>query len=233
MRRVAASAVVGALVASSAQAVTISPVVLELTPAQRVVAVTVSNESDTPLTLQAETLEWTQANGEDRTEASDDLLVVPPLAEIRPGGSQIFRVTLRRPASAIAERAYRLVLDDVSEIKRETKEIGVNFNFSHRLPVFVTGTGKIGAKPRLGICPAPAPPGCVRLDNGGDRFVQVKRLTVAGSNWRKDMDISTRVLSGAWKQLTFDSPANYVGELTVNLETTAGPLSIELPVRRR
>jgi len=231
--RVVALATIGVLVASSAQAVTISPVTLELTPAHRVVAVTVSNDSDTPLTLQAETLEWTQPNGEDRTEASDALLVVPPLAEIRPGGSQIFRVTLRRPASAIAERAYRLVLDDVSEIKRETSEVGVNFNFSHRLPVFVAGTGKIGAKPRLAMCPAPAPTGCVRLDNEGDRFVQVKRLTVEGSNWRKDMDISTRVLSGAWKQWTFDPPANYAGALIVNVETTAGPLSIELPVRPR
>lgn len=233
MRQVVALTAVGALVASSAQAVTISPVMLELTPARRVVAVTVSNDSDSPLTLQAETLEWTQPNGEDRTEANDDLLVVPPLAEIRPGGSQIFRVTLRRPASAIAERAYRLVLDDVSGIKRETKEVGVNISFSHRLPVFVAGTGRIGANPRLGKCSVPAPPGCVRLDNEGDRFVQVKRLSVEGSKWRRDVDINTRVLSGAWKQWTFDSPANYAGALTVNVETTAGPLSIELPARPR
>ena len=233
MRRLLAAAAIGTLAVGSAQAVTISPVLLELNPNHRVVAVTVSNESDTPLTLQAETLEWTQPNGEDRTEANDDLLVVPPFAEIRPGESQIFRVTLRRPALTAGERAYRLVLDDVSEIKKETKGVGVTFSFSHRLPVFVAGSGKIGPKPRLGMCPPSAPSGCVRLENEGDRFVQVKHLTVAGRDWRKEIDTSTRVLAGAWKQWTFDWPANHAGPLTVNAETSAGPQSIELPPRRR
>lgn len=233
MRRLAAAAAIGALVVSSAQAVTISPVMLELKPDHRVVAVTVSNESDSLLTLQAETLEWTQPNGKDLNEESDDLLVVPPFAEIRPGDSQIFRVTLRRPALAVAERAYRLVLDDVSEIKRETKGVGVTFSFSHRLPVFVAGTGKIGPKPRLGMCPPSEPSGCVRLGNEGDRFVQVKHLTVEGRDWHKEVDTGTRVLAGAWKQWTFVWPANHAGPLTMNAETSAGPLSIELPAQRR
>jgi hypothetical protein len=41
------------------------------------------------------------------------------------------------------------------------------------------------------------------------------------------------VLAGAWKRWTFDWPANYAGPLTVNAETSAGPLSIELPAERR
>lgn len=228
LRRLA-MVVIGLFVANSAQAVTISPVMVELTPAHRVVAVTVSNESDLPLTLQTETLAWTQLNGEDLNEENDDLLVVPALAEIKPGGSQVFRVTLRKPASAVTERAYRLVLDDVSAIRKETKGVGVTFSFSHRLPVFVAGTGKIGPKPHLGICPAPASSGCVRLDNEGDRYYQVKRLTVQGRNWQKEIDAGTRVLAGSWKQWTFAWPANHTGPLTVNAETSAGPVSLELP----
>jgi fimbrial chaperone protein len=233
MRWFVAAVAVGVFVVSSAHAVTISPVKIELTPTHRVEAITVTNDSDSAMTLQAETLEWTQPNGEDREKETDDLLVVPPLAEIKPGNSQIFRVKLRRPALAIAEHAYRLVLDDVSEIKRETEGVGVTFNFSHRLPVFVVGTGKIGPKPRLGACASPAPSGCVRLDNEGDRFVQVNRLTVEGGTWHKEMVLGNRVLAGAWKQWTFDWPANYAGSLTVNAETSAGPLSIELPAERR
>jgi fimbrial chaperone protein len=228
LRRLAIIAV-GILVASGAQAVTISPVMIELTPARRVAAVTVSNESDLPLILQTEALAWTQPKGEDLNEETEDLLVVPPIAEIKPGGSQIFRVTLRRPAPAAAERAYRLVLDDVSEIKKETEGVGVTFSFSHRLPVFVAGTGKIGPKPRLGVCSPAASSGCVRLDNEGDRFFQVRRLTVEGGDWHKEMGAGTRVLAGAWKQWTFAWPTKHAGPLTVNAETSAGPLTIELP----
>jgi fimbrial chaperone protein len=228
LRRLAIIAV-GLLVANGAQAVTISPVMVELTPAHRVAAITVSNDSDLPLILQTETLAWTQPNGEDLNEETEDLLVVPPIAEIKPGGSQIFRVTLRRPTSAAAERAYRLVLDDVSEIKKETEEIGVTFSFSHRLPVFVAGTGKIGPKPRLGACSPAAASGCVRLDNEGDRFFQVRRLTVEGGDWRKELGGGTRVLAGGWRQWTFAWPTKYAGPLTVNAETSAGPLTIKLP----
>lgn len=232
LKRWLVAAAVGVLVSSNAQAVTISPVIVNLTPTHRVVAVTVSNDSDSPLTLQAETFKWTQINGEEREEESHDLLVVPPLAEIKPGDSQIFRITLRRPALAVAERAYRLVLDDVGEINRESKGITITFNFSHRLPVFVAGAGKIGPKPRLGMCPTPSQPSCVRIDNEGDRFVQVKRLTIDGRNWHKEMVLGNRVLAGSWKQWTFDWPANYSGPMTVNAETSAGPLSIELPAPR-
>lgn len=224
--------VVGILVASGAQATIISPVTVELTLAHRVVAVTVSNDSDKPMTLQTDILAWTQPGGEDRNEASDDLLVAPSIAEIKPGDSQIFRVTLRRPTLAVAERAYRLVLDDVN-IQKKTDGTGVTFLFSHRLPVFVAGTGKIGPKPHLRLCPAPAQAGCVRLENEGDRFIQIMNLTVKGHNWSKDLDAGTRVLAGSWKQWTFSLPASASEPLTVYVETSAGVLSIKLPTSSR
>jgi hypothetical protein len=69
----------------------------------------------------------------------------------------------------------------------------------------------------------------VRLDNEGDRYFQVRRLTVEGGDWHEEMGAGTRVLAGAWKQWTFAWPTNHAGPLTVNAETSAGPLTIELP----
>lgn len=232
VRRLVVAITVGVLFAGSVQAVTISPVVIKLTPAQRIVAVTVSNESDQPLTLQVETLAWTQHNGEDREIESDDLLVVPPLAEIPPGASQLFRVTLRRPTLAPVERAYRLVLEDVGEITRQFDGVGVNLVFAHRLPVFVAGSGKHGAKPQLGSCSEMAPAGCVRIDNLGDRFVQIKKITVTGRDWSKELGAGHRVLANSWKEWNFDWPPGQTWPLTVHAETTSGPLTIELPAGR-
>jgi fimbrial chaperone protein len=220
---------VGSLLTSAALAVTISPVKVELSRAHPVVAITVINDTDLPLTLQNEVLAWTQVNGEDHLEESTDLLVAPAIAVIEPRGTQIFRVTLRRPTVAVAERAYRLVLDDVSAIARQSEVGGVNFVFSHRLPVFVAGTGKVGPKPHLGKCPNYAEPGCVRLENDGDQYVQVLSLIVNGRNWHEDLGAVNRILAGAWMQWSFASPPVSAGRLTVTAETSAGRLSFELP----
>lgn len=219
----------GCLLTTAALAVTISPVKVELSGAHPVVTITVTNDADLPLTFQNQVLAWTQVNGEDHLEESTDLLVAPAIAEIEPRGTQIFRVTQRRPTVDVAERAYRLVLDDISATERQSEVNGVNFVFSHRLPVFVAGTGKIGPKPHLGMCPNSPEPGCVRLENDGDQYVQVRSLIVNGRNWQEDLGAGNRILAGAWKQWTFASPPVSAGRLTITAETSAGRVTIELP----
>jgi fimbrial chaperone protein len=212
----------------------IEPVLVELSQARRIASVTISNSSNRSQTFQTELLSWQQLDGNNHYEKTDRLQVVPPIAEIPPGASQIFRVALRGKLLAVNEETYRLIFEDITEsTEKQTSESVVNLRFRYDLPVFVAGSGKAGPKPRLGACASPAPSGCVRLDNEGDRFVQVNRLTVEGGTWHKEMVLGNRVLAGAWKQWTFDWPANYAGSLTVNAETSAGPLSIELPAERR
>jgi fimbrial chaperone protein len=215
-------------------AMSITPVLVELSPVRRVASVKISNSSDKSQTFQTELLSWRQLDGNNLYEKTDKLQVVPPIAEIPPGASQIFRVALRSKLPTGNEETYRLIFEDISEnTETQTTQSVVNLRFRYDLPVFVTGSGKVGLKPRLGACATPGPSGCVRLDNEGDRFVLVKRLTVEGGTWRKEVDTGFRVLAGAWKQWTFDRPANYAGSLTVNAETSAGLLTIELPARLR
>jgi P pilus assembly chaperone PapD len=220
---------VGGLLTSAAVAVTITPVKVELSSANPVVTITVTNDADLPLTLQQQVLAWTQVNGEVHLEESTDLLVAPAIAKIEPRGTQIFRVTQRRPTVAVTERAYRLVLDDVSAIERQSEVNGVNVVFSHRLPVFVAGTGKIGPKLHLGKCPNSAEPDCVRLENDGDQYVQVRTLIVNGRNWQQDLGAGNRILAGAWMQWTFAPPPVSAGRLTITAVTSAGRMSFKLP----
>ena len=213
----------------AAAATTITPVKVELSRAQPVVTITVTNDADLPLIFQSQVLAWTQVNGEDLLEESSDLLVAPAIVEIAPRGTQVFRITQRRPVAAAMERAYRLVLDDISGTKHQNEVDGVNFVFSHRLPVFVAGTGKNRPKPKLRTCPNTPDVGCVRLENEGDRHVQVQSLVVNGRNWQKNLGAGHRVLAGAWMQWTFPSPPLSAGRLTVIAETSAGRVSFELP----
>ena len=98
-----------------AEAIVISPVLIELTPRQRVVSVQLLNDTTETMTFQAETLKWRQVDDKDFFDETQDLLVAPPIAVIGAGAKQIFRITLRSPVSNDGERAYRLFLEDVTE----------------------------------------------------------------------------------------------------------------------
>ena len=115
---VALAAVISALALSSwskAQALTISPVLVELSPDRRITSITLSNPADHPVSFQTQILAWSQLEGSDVYADSDELIVVPPIAVIKAGESQVFRVTFRA-APDPQERAYRLIFEDVTDL---------------------------------------------------------------------------------------------------------------------
>jgi fimbrial chaperone protein len=216
----------GTALAGSVQAITISPVLIELSPAQRVVSVTISNPSDQAMSFQAETLAWSQPDGTNHYEPTDDLLVAPPIAEIPPQASQIFRVTLRQPLSGTVEQAYRLVLEDVSEELAPQPGV-VAIRFKHNLPVYVTPPGEAKAASRWSRCAAAAGKGCVRLDNDGNRHLRVSELTVAGQGWQQKIP-GGAVLAGAWKQWSFDLASGRSQPDSIIAKTEQGEISAGL-----
>ncbi len=222
---------------SVARALTISPVLVELAPERRVVSITLSNPGDRAVSFQTQTLAWTQPEGVDHYEETDELMVVPPIAEIRAGGSQVFRVMMRIPPSS-KEHAYRLIFEDVTELAApETSADGasIGMRVSHSLPVFVAARGKPRPQLRLGPCASTVPAlssntGCVRLDNDGDRYAQIKSVVIDGANWHKDLNAGTRVLSGAWHQWTFDLPPASATPLHATADTSGGPVTFDWPI---
>ena len=230
------AAVVLGLWSNVTQALTISPVLVEMSPDRRITSVTISNSADHPVSFQTQTLAWSQSDGADVYADSDELIVVPPIAEIGAGESQIFRVTFRA-TPAPQERAYRLIFEDVTEIVSGAHSAGetkIDIRINHSLPVFITARGKALAQPRLGSCASLVPTmtaasRCIRLDNDGNHYLQIKSLTVAGTDWRKTLNSGARVLAGAWHQWTFDVPPHAVGDLQVQADTSGGVVTFTLP----
>ncbi len=218
-----------------AHALTISPVLVELSPGRRIVSITVVNSADHAMTFQTDTLAWDQPDGVDRYAETDDLIVVPPIATISAGGTQIFRVTMRAPSDT-QEHAYRLILEDVTEFtKPSSDDVALNIHVNHNLPVFVAASGKPHPQPRLGPCRSAVAPTsdasrCIQLDNDGDRYVTVQSMTVDGTNLHLDLKGGVRVLAGAWRQWTFDVPPRFAGTLQAKADTSGGPLTFEWPL---
>lgn len=192
----------------------ISPVVVEVNSPRKSVAITVTNDSDRALTFQTDTMVWRQVNGLDQYEPTDELLVVPPIVEIAPNASQLFRVTLRVPVDSPVERTYRLILEDITEASAVAEEGSVAFKFVHNLPVMVAPAGKIVNALRWKPCAlntastplkpsaARTPQACVLVYNAGNRRVKIQTLTLTGDGWEQVLQLKAgeNVLAGAERE---------------------------------
>ncbi len=218
---------------TAAEAVVISPVLVEISPTRRVASITVSNSDDSPISFQTQVLSWQQVEGVDQYAQTRQLVVVPPIAEIAAGGSQIFRVTTRLPPGP-QETAFRLILEDVTQLATPATgadAMQVVLRVNHNLPVFFAAAETTPSTPRISVCPKAQVTGrrCVRIENVGNRYLAVKSLTLASGPWHQDLRVSGRVLAGAWKQWEFDLPDHLDGDLEVSAQTSSGLISATLP----
>lgn len=202
---VALPALVGCA-AATAQAL-ISPVLIEFKPKQKVatIRVALSDKATRPMRLQAQLLSWRQdARGAAITQPSEDLVVTPRIADIRPGSQQVLRLALRGSLPADTEMAYRLVLEDIEE--GTTVDAGggaaIKFRMAYDLPVLVAPRGPVVGALRWRDCATTAPRvangACVQLVNAGNRRVKVQTMMLAGDGWRKSIDLGAgeAVLAG-------------------------------------
>jgi fimbrial chaperone protein len=186
----------------------IYPVVVEFGATQRIASVTVTLDSAAaePMLLQADVLSWTQGlDGSSLSEGSDDLLVVPPMAELKPGEQQTFRIALRGPRQKPEEAAYRLILEDVAAPPVDASGqpgMAINFRMRHDLPVLLAPVGKVVNKFYWKPCPSEAKQACVRVFNAGNRRVSVQTLTLVGDGWQQALSPTTAetVLAGTERE---------------------------------
>lgn len=140
-----ASAVALAAGAAGAQAGTfsVSPVRIFMDARERATGVTIENEGDTELVMQAELFQWQQkADGHDDLQPTDDLVLAPPILKLAPRSRQVVRLANLRPVPAGDQRTYRLIIREVPEALAQAKpgvQIQVALAFS--LPVFITPPG--------------------------------------------------------------------------------------------
>lgn len=223
--------VLGCAAFAQAAGLTISPVVIEIGTPRKAVAVTITNGTDRPVTLQADTRRWLQLDGVDRYEPTDELLVVPPIAQVPPNGSQVFRIALRRAAPASVERTFRLILEDISEEQRPSGRAAVAFKFTHNLPVMVAPSTPVTNALRWSPCTGrqegsgEAKQACVKVFNAGNRRVKVESLTLTGTGWQQDerLNAPANVLAGAFREWRVVLPAAQAAAVNgVRVQTAQG-----------
>ncbi|MDO8778787.1 MAG: fimbria/pilus periplasmic chaperone [Burkholderiaceae bacterium] len=118
----------------------VTPVRVYMTPRDRAVAVTVSNEGDTEVVLQADLNTWSQKqDGTDEQLPTEDLILSPPIIKLAPKARQVVRLALLKPADASRQLIYRMILREVPEaVPSRDQSIQMPIALALSLPVFIT-----------------------------------------------------------------------------------------------
>lgn len=147
----------------------VTPVRIFADPRDRAVAVTVTNEGDQELVMQADLFSWSQrANGEDNLVPTEDLVLSPPILKLPPKARQVVRLALIGAPKSERQLTYRMIAREVPEVKsQENVQLQIALAFS--IPVFITPPK---AKADLGCTIRRAAPDAVNIEceNHGNAY---------------------------------------------------------------
>lgn len=183
---------------SRAATFSVSPVRVELSAKVQTGALTIRNQQDAPVVVQAEGLLWEQAQGEDKLSATKDVLVSPAVFTLPASGSQLVRVALRRPADAARELSYRLILTEVPP-EADPGFTGLNVALRISLPIFVEAVTPAPAKLEWTARRNSDGALAVTARNAGASHARVLNFTVApaeGAGPAIDEQVSAYILPG-------------------------------------
>jgi len=170
------------LMAASATALaglfSVTPVRIFMTPRDRAVAITLTNEGDADVALQADIHAWTQSSqGEDQLALTEDMILSPPIIKLAPRARQVVRLALLRAPDASRQLTYRLIVREVPEAtlpKDNTMEVPIALALS--MPVFITPPA---ARHGVNCEVLRSGPGLQALcSNSGTAYAQVREISL-------------------------------------------------------
>ncbi|QJR13890.1 hypothetical protein DSM104440_00680 [Usitatibacter palustris] len=159
----------------------VTPVRIYMAPRDRATAITITNEGDTELVMQADLYQWRQkAGGEDDLTLSEDLFLSPPIIKLGPRERQVVRLARVKTGAGADQLTYRMMLREIVEARpTEKAELQVALAFS--LPVFITPPT---AKSKLGCVTERAATDQVKItcQNTGNAYVHPRGFVLSSAS---------------------------------------------------
>lgn len=190
---------------ASAGVFSVVPVRIFMSPRDRAVAITLTNEGDTPVALQADVNVWRQKpDGTDEETLSEDLILSPPIIKLAPRARQVVRLARTAPADLSQQLTYRLTVREVPEISAPSQPVlQIPITLALSMPVFITPPNA----QRTVACEASRSAGAadalnVACTNSGNAYAQVRELAIQrGGQVAARAEVASYLLPGARKTL--------------------------------
>lgn len=160
----------------------VTPVRIFMLPKDRAVAITVTNEGDEELVMQADLYEWKQKpGGDDELTLTEDLFLSPPIIKLAPRARQVVRLAMPSRKQSASQLTYRMIVREVPEAKPADKAVQVQIALAFSLPVFITPPG---VKHQLECSADRTAPDAIRVacENKGKAYAQPREFALASTS---------------------------------------------------
>jgi len=163
----------------------VAPVRIFMAPKERAAAITITNESDEPLVMQADVFTWKQKpDGEDDLAPSEDLFLSPPIIKLAPHARQVVRLAVLKPAASPEQQTYRMIVREVPEANSPDKAVQVQIALAFSLPVFITPPD-VRRDLTCSIERSSADTASATCQNAGKAYVQPREFTLVSTSGAK------------------------------------------------
>jgi fimbrial chaperone protein len=207
-----------------------SPILLDLGPGQRTATLEIMNRSADPRAVQVRPFTWSQPTGQDDAlGATNDLAISPPLFTLPPNEMQLVRIVLRASGNDAAERAYRLLID---ELPPPGQAGAVRLALRVSLPVFAAASSRTA--PDIRWSAQRAGSGWdILAHNQGTRRARITELSATGPGGRRlaatPLAQNPWLLQGGHRRWRLEDPGRIVrsgSTLRVVGTSETGPLEV-------
>ncbi len=201
----------------------VNPVRVSLSAAQPTGSLTVRNDGTEATTVQLELRQWSQQDGKEVLQPTEDLLATPPIFTVPAGGRQVIRVGLRQRPDVEQELTYRLLLQELPMASEEAGT-GLKMALNISLPVFIKPA--VESRPVMHWTATRNAAGTLALSvrNSGNAHVKVTRLSLYDDAESPLLDKATSeyVLAGESREWSLGLAEPFADRLTLHAVTNAG-----------
>lgn len=133
--------------ATTFAATTISPVLLKITPNNKITSFEIRNSNTTNISFQIDICDWDNCHIDKIGSIDPNWIISPKIISIPPNGKQIIRLTQRNISSQATEQKKRLL---VREIETTPNQKGIKIKSNYSIPLFARNTKpQIDKKPYI------------------------------------------------------------------------------------
>ncbi len=203
----------------------VTPVRIYLTPRDKAVAVTITNESDDELVMQADVYLWKQKpGGEDELTLTEDMLVSPPIIKVPAKSHQVVRLARLIPPQPTEQMTYRLIVREIPEAKPAKDKVQLTLALAFSMPVFITPPG---AKNKLDCTVERTAVNAINAvcENSGNAYAQPLQFALTNPGGDKQLALREQagyILPGVKRTFDIKAGANRIpggkAKLTVTLD---------------